>query len=407
VNANRQILVNAIILLAIGATFRPAFALQRGAWFWYQSSDPNGAANVVGNAAAENDAIAFFQQWEITRVYGSYSNLTTTSAAALGAWNKKLAQAGIESYVVLSDATLVLPAEQFHLQSLVNSRFVTFNNGRSDPEQRFVGIEMDLEPHTLPEWSSGTNSSRRDLLFNMRDAYANVRTTATAGGYASTLLSAALPVWFDTSSTVGWANAAERGEWFDDIATTLDSISLMAYETSSVASILTSTDYERSEVFDQAQANVALRSKLGEEWTTYNDFKNATSSVEAMLGAGIDIESYYRLRQILPTPILAGDYNADDAVSAADYVLWRRGNPLQNDPTPGVGPADYATWQAHFGEPASGVGSTINVPEPKRWTCLLILACSAGLQRWAPLRATRAATQSDHSTYKGRSQQQS
>jgi hypothetical protein len=33
----------------------------------------------------------------------------------------------------------------------------------------------------------------------------------------------------------------------------------------------------------------------------------------------------------------------------ADFVLWRNGGPLQNDPTPGVQPEDYATWRANFG----------------------------------------------------------
>ena len=43
-------------------------------------------------------------------------------------------------------------------------------------------------------------------------------------------------------------------------------------------------------------------------------------------------------------------------VDAADYVLWRNGGPLQNDATPGVQPADYDVWAAHFGQTA-GIGA--------------------------------------------------
>jgi hypothetical protein len=367
------------IALLVAASTCPASALQRGAWFWYQSSDPNGAANIVGNAAAEDAAIAFLQQWQITRLYGSYSNLPTSNAAVMGAWNKKLAQAGIDTYVVLSDANLVLPSQQASLQSLVNSRFVAFNNGQSDPQQRFVGIEMDLEPHTLSQWSSGTPTDRRDLLHNMRDAYANVRSTVVAGGYTSANLSAALPVWFDSSSTIGWANNAERDQWFDDIGNSLDAISLMAYETSSTASIMSSTAYERTNF--SGEALVALRSKLGDEWTTYADFSSATSAIESQLGAGIDIESYYRLRQIVPQPVLAGDFNADGAVDAADYIAWRSGIVLANDPTPGNGTTDYTAWRTDFGQVDGGLLVRIaSVPEPSSWLFAISLACCLSLQ---------------------------
>ena len=225
-------------IIAISRHLCPAcHAQQRGAWFWYQSSDPNGAANVVGNSAKENEAIAFMKQWRITRLYGSYSNLPTSSTAAMAAWNKKLAQAGIESFVVLSDPNLVLPAQQSNLQNLVTTRLVNFNNGRSDPQERFNGIEMDLEPHTLPQWDPGTNADRRTLLLNLRDAFATVRQQLVTSGYGSSLLSAALPTWFDSSSTIGWTSTADRDQWFTDINSSLDTISLMAYETSSISSI--------------------------------------------------------------------------------------------------------------------------------------------------------------------------
>src|SRR5262249_23640652 len=63
---------------------------------------------------------------------------------------------------------------------------------------------------------------------------------------------------------------------------------------------------------------------------------------------------------------VTGDYNNDGVVNAADYVLWRKGGPLQNDPTPGVQPGDYDVWRAHFGQ-TPGAGSSLSagaVPEP-------------------------------------------
>lgn len=72
-----------------------------------------------------------------------------------------------------------------------------------------------------------------------------------------------------------------------------------------------------------------------------------------------------------PLP-LAGDYNHNGAVDAADYVVWRNNN----------GPsADYNTWRANFGATA-GSGSVLPsagplpaVPEPSA----LVILLTAGL----------------------------
>jgi hypothetical protein len=71
-------------------------------------------------------------------------------------------------------------------------------------------------------------------------------------------------------------------------------------------------------------------------------------------------------------PGVAGDYNSNGTVDAADYVLWRNGGPLQNEVqgvTPGnVTPEDYDAWRARFGNTAGAAGGSAVVaavvPEP-------------------------------------------
>ena len=48
-----------------------------------------------------------------------------------------------------------------------------------------------------------------------------------------------------------------------------------------------------------------------------------------------------------------GDYNGNGSVDAGDYVLWRKGGPLQNEvDNPGtVNAADYTAWRARYGNP--------------------------------------------------------
>jgi hypothetical protein len=88
-------------------------------------------------------------------------------------------------------------------------------------------------------------------------------------------------------------------------------------------------------------------------------------------------------------PQLAGDYNGNGVVDAADYVLWRRNqnttNTLPNDPIGGtIGAAQYTQWRAHFGQPAGGgTGALANptVPEPAASAMLMFAAAAWCLRR--------------------------
>jgi pectate lyase len=89
-------------------------------------------------------------------------------------------------------------------------------------------------------------------------------------------------------------------------------------------------------------------------------------------------------------PPLAGDYNDDGTVDAADYTVWRdaitSGAELLNE-TESLGIVDtddYAAWKANFGAVGgSGGGANASVPEP-HLGILLLVACAL-----APLRGVR------------------
>jgi hypothetical protein len=88
----------------------------------------------------------------------------------------------------------------------------------------------------------------------------------------------------------------------------------------------------------------------------------------------------------IPTSGLAGDYNGNAIVDAADYTVWRdhlgQSITLPNDTTPGsVTQADYDVWKSNFGNHSgSGSGASAAVPEPTSQLLLLsgILAISSG-----------------------------
>ena len=80
---------------------------------------------------------------------------------------------------------------------------------------------------------------------------------------------------------------------------------------------------------------------------------------------------------LLTTVDLAGDYNSDGVVNAADYVAWRDnlGSPvsLPNDSSPGVTEDDFEIWKANFGQTTTGAGAAtlLLVPEPLTQVSLL------------------------------------
>jgi endonuclease I len=88
--------------------------------------------------------------------------------------------------------------------------------------------------------------------------------------------------------------------------------------------------------------------------------------------------------QIAPA-VLAGDYDNNGVVDAADYVTWRKslaaGTSLPHNETATVGVTDqqdYDVWRQNFGATGSGSGSSLNstagsVPEPAS-TALLVIA---------------------------------
>ncbi len=94
----------------------------------------------------------------------------------------------------------------------------------------------------------------------------------------------------------------------------------------------------------------------------------------------------------LPSTVIAGDYNDDGFVDAADYTVWRDNlgttNALPNDTIGGtIGQAQYDAWKAAFVNPAFGGGaSAAPVPEPIGWATALILAvCGWTARRRAPV----------------------
>jgi hypothetical protein len=87
----------------------------------------------------------------------------------------------------------------------------------------------------------------------------------------------------------------------------------------------------------------------------------------------------------VPAGGLAGDWNLDGHVNAADYVAWRK--------NPGAFPANaYNIWRQNFNNPpgsGAGTGQNAAVPEPAAWVMAIAAVACRTLQRRATIRSRR------------------
>jgi hypothetical protein len=122
--------------------------------------------------------------------------------------------------------------------------------------------------------------------------------------------------------------------------------------------------------------------------------KEATASeMSVITGAAGDFAPY--LEFSTAAPVLAGDFNDNDVVDAADYIVWRKNNGttnvLPNDTIGGTIDEDqYNLWKANFGSvPASAsLLSPSTVPEPSSWVFAAVTALLFKTRR--PLRSRMA-----------------
>ncbi len=122
-----------------------------------------------------------------------------------------------------------------------------------------------------------------------------------------------------------------------------------------------------------------LLRERGIEWSWFspwsvNDIVNnyTPAQIQALLGDN-DVITLNELPTMLwsTSAPIAGDFNHDGNVDAADYLVWRNstgqigwGLAADADLNGRVDAADYAIWRTHFGDIASGGTSFAAVPEP-------------------------------------------
>jgi len=358
-------------------------------WMWSSPGHPYGSVNVLGDEEKESELISYLGAWNFDRVYTSVGNLPLTDPNTVARWNSTLNGFGVDVQMLLGENTWVYPGTRPNLLSLIQTRFINFNASRTDPNERFAGLHLDIEPHALPGWQNGTED-KKQLLFLLRDTYADVRSLLDNNGAADIPIYADLPVWYDTSTAIGWTNAAERDQWFEDIADSLAGISLMAFERSTLGSIVSGVDWEVQNF--KGEVRVGLNANEigpGSTFPNYAAFDAMANNIAAHYGdaiGGIDYQPLYTFVDVTPKPEFNADFDGDGSVDGADFLIWQQGFGIESGAATDQGDAngsgsinlfDLAVWQQHFGSSPS----VAVVPEPSAMMLILLAGLVASATR--------------------------
>jgi hypothetical protein len=350
---------------------------------WFSPEHPFGSANVLGNKTKERELIANFKYWGFDRIYASADNWTIAAPNIPASWNASLDDAGISSQMLFG----LIDYSPSQMASLVETRLVNFNNSRTDSRERFDAVHLDLEPHGRSGWLSATPAARKTILNQLRDTYAAVRAELDNNGCEYVKIYADLPVWFDNLDTdLGWANAADRNQWFDDVGLALDGFTMMAYERSTRFSIFDGVGWEVANFDGEVRIglNVA-ETGPGQTFASFGALMKMAEALEAHYGTSIGGIDFHEVTTFSNSaaPRVAGDYNYDGIVDVADYTVWRDNLGSQTDLDADgdfdgvVGPADYDLWKSNFGSTGGGSSLTADgkaIPEPASF-----LLCGMGL----------------------------
>jgi hypothetical protein len=93
---------------------------------------------------------------------------------------------------------------------------------------------------------------------------------------------------------------------------------------------------------------------------------------------------------LVPLPVIEGDYNDDGVVDAGDYLAWRKhlGSEVEvevdGDHSGRVDDGDLGVWRQHYGGGQAGAGALVSggaVPEPATLVLLLTALAVASIRR--------------------------
>ena len=213
-----------MLACAGGAAYASDAAAPRAIWTWEEDS----SAMLQQPAAAER-AIAFLKSKSVQTVFlyadaFGGGNPIVSNPAQYRRLVRRLHASGLRVYALLGSAYLhteryVLP--RHHADAVAMLQRVLDYNHTAAPEERFDGVNVDIEPHILPEWSA----RKMELLAGFLDMSDALMRTVRASGQ-SLPVGPAIPFWLD-GIQLEWKG--RRKPVSQHVQDTYDYVALMDY----------------------------------------------------------------------------------------------------------------------------------------------------------------------------------
>jgi hypothetical protein len=154
--------------------------LVRGMWLWQKDA--------ALDAGARDQVACLVAARHVDTIFISASALLANNPTELGQLISYFSAQGIGIELLFGDPSWVLPANQASAL-LQAQRAVSFTSTTSGAKP--VGVHFDIEPYSLPQWTSDQNLTANQTL----DLYEQLAATVAGSGLR---LTADIPFWFDT-----------------------------------------------------------------------------------------------------------------------------------------------------------------------------------------------------------------
>lgn len=300
---NRHLKLAALILGLGASDGLRAESIARGAWIWRSPKLQFGTESVIASPADQTTLLKVFDKWQIKRLYGSYGTFDGNKKVLIGDWNQKLAKQGIDSYILLSTTEWIWKEKREVMLRYVQENYLNFNLAQKNPQRRFKGVALDLEPITLTNWKSMDAKARKESMHAMAEATKFLDRFLAKTDPSQGALFVALPYWLDTlppslggKGGMQWSSIEERDLFFENFKSPRMRLNLMTFNMAPPEQVVKACDWELKNF--PHRATIALRVDQGHEWKSLDQMKKAMVEVESLTGSGIDVQSIEKLMEL-------------------------------------------------------------------------------------------------------------
>jgi hypothetical protein len=214
----------ALLLWCLLAGSASAVNAPRAIWTWEPES-----YRMLEDDAYAGETIAFLKAKQIQTVY-LYAdawhgrNLVATHPQLVRKLLRRMRKEGITAHALIGSAYLnterwVLPQHQHNVLASVQ-RIVDYN-AQAGPDERFTGINLDIEPHILDEW----DRDKDQLMLQFLDMGKAIMDKVRASGQRLPV-GPAIPFWLDGMQG-SWRGA--RKPISEHVQDVFDYVALMDY----------------------------------------------------------------------------------------------------------------------------------------------------------------------------------